>query len=795
MAGKRKLLILLGLLAVAWLLLRGGWAAPDDPEAILRDQYASTRLLDRHGRPLRALVGPGHTRTRLVPLEQVSPHLITATLTLEDKRFWQHPGLDPIAIVRAAGANLQRGRVVSGASTLTQQVAKWLRPQTSTGQGRRTLLVKAREALVALHLEARHDKREILRWYLNYAPYGGVVRGAEQAAQAWLGKPARDLTVAEAAWLAVLPRAPGRLDPARDPRAAVRDQRILLQKMHAAGHLDDAGLRAALDQPISVAVTERLQAAPHFAELVAARLRPLLDVQPTRVVTTLDAALQAELQALADRHLQTLQGRDVGNAAIVVIDNASGQIHAMVGSRDYGDHVHHGAVNGALAQRQPGSTLKAFTYATAFEQGVTPATLLLDEEATFATPQGAWRPRNYGHRTMGPVRARLALATSANLAAVRLLERIGVGTLRDKLAALGFQSLERDAEHYGLALTLGDGEVTLLELTTAFATLARGGRHLPSTWLQAVDFPPLTGQGQGMRVPVEAPVPRQVFTPQAAFLALDVLADPRARELAFGRGGALELPLPAAVKTGTSKGFRDNWTVGATPRWTVGVWVGNFDGRPMRDVSGVTGAGPLWRDVMLRVAGQDPPEAFAVPDGLERAVICPLSGQLATQRCEHQLDEWFPTGAQPGPCTAHVEARIDTRNGLLAGPTCPAAVTELRTFTHLPDHPAWSRRHLRPPPELVSPLCPGAEDALPVQRLRIESPADGTAYYLDSQLPAEVQQVGLFAHVPAGAEVQWRVDGQVVATGARAFWPLRRGVHRIEAQSGGAVDVVTIRVD
>jgi penicillin-binding protein 1C len=792
-------LTLIAALVGAWVFLRGGWLAPDDPERLLRECYGSTPLQDRTGHPLREYTGLLGTRARHVRLSDISADLVQATLTLEDKRFWHHPGVDPVAIARAALGNLTAGRVTSGASTITQQTVKLMQPRA------RTLGPKAVEALTALHLEARFEKAQILEWYLNYVPYGALVRGAEEAARTYFGKPAKDLTLAEAAYLAVLPRSPGRLDPLQHPNRAIPAQRALLHTMREQGVVSETAWRTALDQPIRVLTPSPARGAPHFADFVASQLAPLIPLRPVQIRTTLDAALQARVAPLLERHLRRLASRQVGNAAVVVIDNATGEVRAMIGSRAYRDPNHLGANNGATALRQPGSALKPFTYATAFDTGATAATLLPDLESHFDTPQGHWAPRNYGLKFAGPLRARIALGTSNNIAAVRLTERLGVPRLQASLKDLGFASLWRDPEHYGLALTLGNGEVTLLELTGAFATLARAGVHLEPRWLDAL----VLADGGLAKLPTGAP--RRVFSAQSAFLVLDILSDPAARQVAFGRGGPLELPFPVAVKTGTSKGFRDNWAVGATPRWTVGVWVGNFDGAPMQDVSGVTGAGPLWHDVMFAIAGRDNGSGFSVPEHMEQRDICPLSGGLATNLCGTHATEWFTAGSVPGPCSVHRKLQLDARNGLLAPPACPPEHVSSRIVVDLPpEYQAWAQQSGLPlMPRETSPLCglaegvtgadPAASTATGTGTLRILEPHAGAVFYRDSRLPDRTQTVRLRAISTAPGMVQWFVDaapwGPPVPVEQPVEWGLRAGRHEIGVQQGKERSRVVVEVE
>lgn len=792
--------LLLGLAGLA-LLLRGGWLVPANPGAELHRLYGTTRLLDRHGRTLQAWGGAESTRHRRLQLAQVSPKLIAATLAMEDQRFWQHPGVDVWAMLRATAQNLRAGRVVSGASTLTQQLCKWLEPRP------RTLGPKLVEALAALHLEAKLEKREILELYLSYAPYGGVQRGAVQASLAWLGKPAADLTWAEAAWLAVLPRSPARLDPALRPRAALGDQRRLLQKMAERQVISPAELQQALAQPIEVVTDPRPLRAPHLAEHIAATLPAELAARAAAVQTSVDGDLQQAVEQRTRAHLQRLAERDVGNAAVVVIDTQTAEVLALVGSANYADAKREGANNGALALRQPGSTLKAFAYAAAFDRGWSPASLLLDLAAQFHTPQGLWTPKNYGHREHGPVLARQALASSLNLPAVRLLDQLGVAVLRQALDQLGFRSLVRDAAHYGLALVLGDGEVTLLELTAAFASLSRGGLHLPPQLVLAV------ADAQGQRWPAVKPMPVKVFSPEAAWQAWDVLADPSARELAFGRGGPLELPFPAAVKTGTSKGFRDNWAVGTTSRYSVGVWAGHFDGREMQDVSGVTGAAPLLREVLVMLHGADAPAAPARPASLQAVQVCALSGQIAGPHCPQKVGEWLGSAQVPQACAWHRQFAVDKRNGLLAGPACDPSQVEQRTLVRVPaELRAWAQGRMALAPEQDSPLCApaagqgdggGAPGPLAAGQVRIAVPLDRAHYQINPRMPLDQQAILLQARSSGGAQLRWRVGGQVVAANAAGqwLWPLQRGDHTVVCElvdaSGRvlAVDRAAVRVD
>lgn len=637
-------------------------------------------------------------------LEEVSPWAVLATLAAEDRRFYEHPGVDWRAVSRSLWRNAS-GAPVSGASTLTQQLARALRPRP------RTLAGKAGEALQALRLERRLGKREILEAYLNEVEYGPRLKGLEAASRSLFGVPARDLTLAQAALLAGLPQAPTRYDPRRGLARARARQRRVLSRLAAWGWIDEGTRARALSEPIVLAPAGAPFGAPHLIE--AAR-----SLSPSGSVTlTVDSELQEDLRRLAASHLARLRAQQVGNAAIVVLDNAGGEVLAYLGSADYDDEARSGRVDGAGAPRQPGSALKPFLYGLALSRGLRLSDLLEDEPVMFA---GGFAPRNYDETFHGKVPARQALACSYNVPAARLAERVGADAFLTALRAFGFASLDRPASHYGLGLSLGNGEVTLLELASAYAALARGG-----VWLA----PRLTLAGATER----RPAARRALDRESAFLVTDALGDNAARAPAFGFNSPLHLPFPFAAKTGTTKDYRDNWAAGYTPEWTVAVWVGNFDGAPMRRVSGITGAAPLLRDAALAVARRRPPSAFAVPVGIRRVRVCPASGRVAGALCPTAVEEAF-----------------DARR--LPEPGCP--------------------EHERP--ELHARKASGV----------IDFPRAGDVFKLDPGAPREAQRLLLKAASSGGEQGwRWRVDGRELDEQAsEAWWQLQPGRHSVTVE-------------
>ncbi len=499
----------------------------------------------------------------------------SALIAVEDRRFYSHPGIDPIAVARATRDNLRAGRVVSGASTITMQAGRMLRREQA-----RTLSAKISDAVLALRLELWHSKEDILNLWLNRAYFGRGAHGIGQASMAWFGKPPSDLTLAEAAFLVGIPQR-----PARTPAQLVQRQRHVLRALERAGVISPETAKDAEDQSLTFAEP------PSHRALAAHLAIPLSGANQPNTRTTIDFDLQRSVEALATAHLAGRRDEQIGNVAAIVLENETGRILAYLGSADYFDEHALGANDGVRMLRQPGSALKPFIYGLAFQKGmIGPDTILRDEETPFVEAGAAFSAENYDRRYHGPVPARVALASSFNIPALVLTHQLGPGAVLETLQAQGFQSLSLDPEHYGVGIALGNGEVTLLELARAYAGLGRP--ELPR--VHAIAGSPLLRDAQSN------------LHPETGRLLLDILSDPLARAPGFGRGGPLELPFPLAAKTGTSKDYRDNWAVGVTPAHTIAVWAGNFDGAPMRSVSGVSGAGTLMHAIALEVGGSGP---------------------------------------------------------------------------------------------------------------------------------------------------------------------------------------------
>ncbi|HEX2695605.1 MAG TPA: penicillin-binding protein 1C [Acidobacteriota bacterium] len=710
-----------------------------DPGAVL-----SLRILDRSGILLREVLSDEGGRCRWLGLEGMSPHLVRATIAAEDRDFFLHGGLRLPSIVRALVQNARRGRVVSGASTITQQVVRNIERKP------RTVLFKLIEAWLAVRLEHTMSKTGILVQYLNRVPYGNGTFGAEAASRLYFDKPCRQLGLAESAFLAGLPRSPSASNPYRNLRAALERKSGVLRRMVRAGLISPEESRRADAEPLNVVSgTERFRA-PHFCDLVLDSLEPGARYGSREVRTTLDLGLQRKIEVLLKRRVGALRDRGISNGAVVVMDNGTGDILALAGSADYFADADSGQVNGAIALRQPGSALKPFTYALAIERGLTAASIIEDVPDAFPALDGNYEPRNYDRKFHGPIRLRSALASSYNVPAVSVLETIGPDLLYYKLKDLGFDSLEKPPGHYGLGLTLGNGEVRLVELVRAFAALASGGRFRRERTVLG-----RTGRnGRASSFGPERAV--AVLAPGAAYIITHILSDPDARVPTFGYDSPLRLPFPCAAKTGTSKDYRDNWTVGYTPAYTVGVWMGNFDGKPMHDVSGITGCGPLFRDICLLLDAGGVSRPFPEPAGLVRAPICPVSGALAGPLCPGSVVEIFMAGTEPKrPCGA--------LHGFGGGSSPSRAADETGMGTR------------------TSPA------------IRVAYPPDGGVFRIDTVLRRKYQVLGLKAGGTAAdgaGEIVWWINGRRAGRSRpdEGFpWNLAPGSYTIvaRADSGG----------
>lgn len=750
------------LLGATGALLAYAWLAPLTP---LERQapVAGTVIVDRYGVPLLRDTSEG---TRIpVALEGVAPIAVAATIAAEDQRFWSHPGIDPLAVARAVtDAAAARGQP-RGASTITQQLARRLYLPDDEGSA---LLRKAREALIALQLEARYPKRELIEAYLNHVYYGRGAYGIEAAARRYFGVAARHLDLAQASYLAGLPQSPALFGDESASEEALARQRYVLGRLAATGAITAAQAEEAAGQPLAFAAEGDVAAAPHFATMVLdelASIRPdLAGRRGLAVETTLDATLQrAATRALRVR-LERIAAWGAGNGAVVVIEPSSGALLALVGSADFAE-ADAGQVNMALAPRQPGSAMKPILYAAALEHGYTAASMLLDVPSSFQTPVGVYIPTNADHRYRGPVALRTALASSLNVPAVRTLDAIGVAALVRTANRAGLSGIDAP-EPYGLSLALGSAEAPLLRLTAAYGAIANGGLLAEPYAVERVRDG-ATGEVLYER---ESPAHARVMAAEHAFLLADILSDPIAREPGFGAGSVLETPFAAAVKTGTTFEFRDNWTVGFTPDRAVGVWVGNARGEPMLGLSGVDGAGPVWRDVIEAASADLPARGFEPPPTVTSAIVCAPTGLRPGPHCPSPVSEWFVAGTEPADTEAYYT--LDADGALAINPPVEARSWAARSGVRLAED----------------------YDHESATSVAIVQPAEGAILYIAPELHR--QETVLRATVPAGVErVEFRVDGVPVGdtAGPDAYvvWRMTVGEHTLEVVATFA-DGVTV---
>ncbi len=637
------------------------------------ETFQSARIYDRNGELLFEFFDPTGGRRSVVAYDEIPTVVIQATVATEDGSFFTNAGVSPLSTARALWQNLRAGEAVFGGSTITQQVAKNVFLTTE-----RTLDRKIQEAILATELTRRYSKNDILAVYLNNTYFGNLAYGISAAAETYFGKDVADLDLHEAALLAGLIQAPVYWDPYTNPDGALGRRSVALGLMERRGYITAEEAQAAGDMPLDVQATAVNMRAPHMVMTVRQQLEQLVGEgrlyrEGLQVYTTLDLELQEQAEAAVSQGIANLEGLNATNAALVAMDPQTGEVLAMVGSADFWSEAIAGQVNVALQPRQPGSTIKPLTYLAALEMGWTPATMLMDVEQDF--PDGAnppYRPVNYDGKFVGPLSLRAALGASRNIPAVYTLEQIGLPALLEMSSRLGITTLTRP--DYGLSLTLGGGEVTLLEMTGAYAALANGGyRVTPRTILTITD-----PTGKPILEP-EVPESPAVIDPRRAFLITDILADNAARTPAFGAESAMVLPFPAAVKTGTTNDNRDGWTVGYTPNLVTGVWVGNSDNTPMAGLSGSRSAAPIWGSFMASAPANAAGTPFARPEGIVELEVCPVSGHPRTEDCPPARREIFVADQAPTDrCPVHTRVAVCQVSGKLATEFCPLDTVEQR---------------------------------------------------------------------------------------------------------------------
>ncbi|MDQ4076087.1 MAG: transglycosylase domain-containing protein [Chloroflexota bacterium] len=711
----------------------GELPSPDAVAEGTAREFKTTKIYDRTGTHLLwEVYDPRGGNRQVVPLDAISPHLINATIALEDKTFYDNPGVDLRGIARAAYLNLRAGTIQGGGSSITQQLIKLVAIDAEE-RYEQSYERKIKEAILAVELSRLYDKDTVLEWYLNTINYGNLAYGAEAAANTYFGKNAGDLTVAEAALLAIIPNQPASYDPFTQPEAAIERQQVALRRMWEEGYLTYDSYEAALAEPVLEHLVRPIYGeafkAPHFTLYALRELEELLQTKYQNtdllynggltIYSTLDYEQFLKQQQIARDHIAALQaeGIDASNAAIVTINPRTGEILTLMGSLDYNNEAIDGEINMAVVPRQPGSSVKPYTYLTAFANGFTPASLVWDVRTVFDDyPNPPYVPENYYRDYNGPVLFRDALALSLNIPAVKVMDMVGIDRVIETMHVMGINTLRK--EDVGLSLTLGGGEVTLLDHAYAFGVMANNGvmvgqpapplqqrpgyRELnPVSILRVVD-----AKGDIIHAYTQ-PETRQVISPQLAYLMQDIMSDNEARIPAFGEDNRLVLPdRPVAAKTGTTNDFRDGWTLGFTPQYVTGVWVGNADYRVMTEEGEAPGskvAAPIWQQGMMHLHEGLPVERFSAPSGIVQVQVCAKSGMLPSPHCPEVKTEIFVEGTQP---TAHdtlfQPARLCGDSGRLATVYCPPELIRTEVFMMIPPEAEdWARANNIPLPPTV----------------------------------------------------------------------------------------------
>ena len=849
---RRFVLALVVSSAIAALLRGIPFLIPINATDIVQVDQALT-VSDRHGLPLGTLLSRDQEHTMVVPLEDIAPVFIQAILATEDAAFYHHGPLDVQAIVRASRDSLQAGRIVSGASTVTMQLARMVHPTPRTVGG------KLSEIWTSWRLGAGMTKDDILSAYVNRVPMGSNIYGVEAASQVYFGISASDLTLAQATVLAGLPNNPTYLNPYVYWDVMKKRQRHVLNRMVAEGWITkEEGDRAFHTNLTLQPRQQGILAAPHFLFWLADQLPDdyLGDVQ-----TTLDRSLQQFVEAQVKQVVRSLSDKNVQQGAALVIDNHTGEVLAYVGSVDYFSDRPQGQNDGVQALRQPGSTLKPFLYELALAQRhIRPNTVLADVPTYYPIPGAKlYNPVDYDETFQGPVRVRLALANSLNIPAVRVLEKVGVEPFLQRLHALGFNHLNETPEHYGLGLALGSGEVSLWELAQAYVTLAHHGKAIalnPILRDQSPNSSPLIPlrptdmlreyQGGRSELPPLNPSGRQAKSKGRAGVGSDtastwalithMLSDRHARARSFGVDSVLSLPFDAAVKTGTSSNFRDTWTVGFTTDYTVATWIGNFDGGPMQQVSGVTGAAPLWNRIMLHLHQYQDPAPLPLPESmapeLVKRPICALSGMKPSVACpsiveeyfypedlatyEQNIDTFYQQVATTSPASSASRSPASSENGSSENGTMGYAIANPSYETRengvmgyagaldlsMPNglYPSYGGNYqLNLPDEYNGWLAQQSQPVAPVAGLKIISPQNGDVFLAPSSIAANTPNHRLEFKIAGSTRqpVEWRLNGELINEGEERlsyFWPMEPGVWTLEVRRGEEGDRVQFEV-
>ena len=806
MVTRKRILIAVtfALITALTLVVHGLLADLPDPRTLIsRAPVGTTKLLDRKGRLLYEFLDPRTGSRTRVELAQIPLACRQATIATEDANFYANPGVDLRGILRAAWLNVTNREIVSGGSTLTQQLAR-IAFLSEDERAEKSLRRKLREAILAYRMAQTWSKDTLFEAYLNEVYYGELAYGIEAAAQTYLGASANQLDLAQCALLAGLPQRPAQYNLLVNLDTARKRQRTVLDLMVKQAYVTREQADLAYAEPIRL-VGQRGLVAPHFVVYVRNQLEDQLGAETLMrggwiITTTLDLDLQRAAEDIVSRRLQDLRESDAHDAAVVVMDARTGDILTMVGSADYADSSIDGAVNMATALRQPGSAMKPILYAAAFTQGWSPSDVVYDVRTAFATDDGqTYVPANYDNQFHGPVSLRDALANSYNLPAVIIQKKVGTEYFFKLARAMGLTTLT-DPRRYGLTLTLGGGEVRLLDLTAAYAIFANDGQRVePRSIIELNRHPRKSAEAsdtEDAKISSPSFVARsgrssfdQLLDSRIAYLVTDILSDNRARSPSFGEFSPLRLSRPAAAKTGTTSNWRDNWTVGYTPDLITGVWVGNADNQAMHHISGIAGAGPIWHDVMEAAHQQRPVITFARPAGIQEREVCVINGLTPGPDCPYRRTDLFLVETPQRPVEhEHVRVKMNGIERIVWIPPVELRdwAMEQGLFSFNGSQFCHSERSEESPSCVTETLRSAQGDRVSDSPVVLTAPDPSTILILDPHLPRDAQRIEVAATVSAdAARVEFMADGQawasISALPYRTWWVIQPGQHRLEA--------------
>ena len=748
----KKFFLILGLIftlfSVFFLTLR---FSPYSALSDFKNRRISTRIFDSQGKLIQIVPCENGIRREFLPLEKIPAFVQSIFIEAEDKKFYSHHGIDFAAILRATFQNASEGRTVSGASTITMQLARIINPHRS-----RNIFVKVIESFDALRLEARFSKKEILELYLNSVPFGFNTEGVASATRTFFGRELEQISEEQAACLAVIPRRPTLYNPLSEPENCARAASELYSSVKGkenALYIEDFEQICRNARSFSYPFE-----APHFVRYLS-NLKDSPIGKKSEVWTSLFLDLQQAAEDMLSRAVFEYSSNRLSNGAILVLDTQTGAILAWVGSSNFFDDEHKGQVDGVLSCQQPGSSMKPFLYALALENGFLPASVLPDIPMDFGF-ENLYVPQNFNNRFNGPVRFRVALASSLNIPAVWLLNEIGIEKYKKRLNSLGFNSLKE--QDTGLSLALGGAEVSIFEMTQAFSVFARDGRFIPLWAIDDFDSDPASTKDKSQFPDSEKSI--QVFDTNTARIICDILSDKDARALGFGYNQTFQTPFPSMFKTGTANQYQNITALGATPRYTVGVWMGNFSGETVIGKTGSSIPAKIARDILVMLQGNKG-EDFKKPAQFKKVRICSLSGKEACENCPDTVKEYVPIGEKSQEqCDWH------TKNGT----SYPA---EYATWFHLKNRSGIVD-------DKGSPL-------------KIISPRNGSTFYYDQSIRKDQQKLVVEASGGSEETARFFVNGRFFCESRRPFIaqvPIERGEEKISVQCGEESSEIVILV-